>query len=299
MNSETQRAVNALNDAQVQITVGQQRVEAAHAAIIDTILTLRAQAESSYDVSLVALLRHLYWHQPSIAARSLSKAAGFDSHQAMLNVIGSCPSGVPCAGCGKDLPKTSRSWKAPWNKHCSDCVPAKNEEEIRVRTVMDLRAHVIGRTRVYMPCRDWRAAAALVVAYPPLGLGVQRGSDDDERNGFWLAWENAHAMQEDLLSKGYEVNASVGFRVRSARKLVRAAQEAAGWDIGRTVSLTSEFTDEPAHTLLARLHRQIEEAVATARGKAGHLFPDGHEPTLDDRAWMSTENHSWWEWSRG
>lgn len=269
--------------AERQVEQANRRLNDAHAAILHKIAELRAKLDSPYAPEVVAVARHLYWQQPGFRTKPLAKAAGFSHHQEMLRALGGCPSGLTCAGCGRDIPRTSRSWTPPYNRLCPDCDKDRSRKEQRRYQVEALRARIIGDTKVPAAARDWLAVTALVVAYPPLSMGIPQDHEDARQLGTWVGWENARNLQQELLRAGAAGDTELGVALAPADALLKTALHVVGWDTARTVEVVCAYTEAPAHMLITRLRAAAKEVRERATARAYELYPEGYEPTPEEQ----------------
>ncbi|MDT0310253.1 hypothetical protein RM780_25345 [Streptomyces sp. DSM 44917] len=270
--------------------------ERAEAVVIERVAQLREAAEAVHDPVLIAAVRHIYWQQRGIGSRALADAAGLTVNE-MLQAIGPCPSGVLCAACGQDIPRTSRSWTSPGRYGpplCSECESAKRDLQTRGYQVERLRANLIGAAPVEAAARDWYAAAALVLEYPPVAQGVSSGSERDRQEGVWTGWNNARAVKGRLDEQAPEAGAPFAVAAASAKKLLDAAWVVAGWDSARTRDVLDPITEDSAHLLLTRLRRALTAAVDVAKQRAQQVFQDDHVPSEDEIRALWDAPFVWW-----
>ncbi|MET8683653.1 hypothetical protein ABZV77_05500 [Streptomyces sp. NPDC004732] len=282
--AQVENSIRDFTDAEVAASESQRRLDLAKQAVLDEVARLRDEAESDRDPSLIAVLRHVYWQQRGISSRALAEAARMHVNE-MLVAIGPAPSGIACATCGTGLLRTSRSWK-PSRRHagpplCPDCEAQKREANSRESAGYWLRVRFINEAAVSAPARDWHAATALVLAYPPLSLRVQPGSAHDLQDGIWLAWENARTIRDRLIAAVAAGDDLFECPAKETQLLVETALRMAGWDTARTRDLLDPITSESAHGLLTRLNICRKTAVEAARQRAAQLFPDASETGAD------------------
>lgn len=90
-----------------------------------------------------------------------------------IAAIGPEPSGIFCADCGTELLRTSRSWKPPARYGpplCPHCLSLERDARSRKWRVESLRSRIVAEARVQARAMEWRAAAELVLAFPPLSF---------------------------------------------------------------------------------------------------------------------------------
>lgn len=278
---QLQEALRDFTDDEMAVTQAQQRVVRSRQAVLDSVASLRSATDAQHDPALVGVMRHIYWQQRGITVASLADAAGLTIHD-LLKAIGPSPSGIPCAFCGVDLARTSRSWVPSQPPRCADCKTAEDQTRYRTYRIERLRGRFIGSTPVGAPAWRWRAAACLVLAYPPLTQGVQRGSESDRKEGVWLDWENARTVHDRLVHSATAWEDEVPIPVAYAHLLVQAALRVAGWDTARTRDLLDPITDESAHGLLTGLMHAVKSVVAAAKVRALTVYPDDCEPSDDE-----------------
>jgi hypothetical protein len=268
--------------AEAQLEEAKGHFDSAGKQVLGQVADLRAKLDTPYAPALIGVLRHLYWQQPGINAHAISAAAGFDYHQQMLNVLGSSPSGIACAGCGKDLRRTSRSWQPPYNKLCHECDHQHEQARNRSRDIEGLRCRLTREAQLTAPARDWLAVTALIIAYPPLTTGTVPGSEDPSDISVWTGWEHGRRIQQELQRAGVLGDAPFTLKTVDAARLIRTASSVVAWDSSRTVEIFGAFTAESAHVLLMRLRRLVDEAEATAGARAQNTYPDDYEPSEED-----------------
>jgi hypothetical protein len=156
--------------------------------------------------------------------------------------------------------------------------------------VESLRSRIVAEARVQASAMDWRAAAELVLAFPPLSQGVGRGSIADQQDGVWRGWENARVVRNRLITTAADGDDTVGVAVEEAQLLVDTALRVADWDTARTRDIVDPITHEPALALLTRLKREIRVTAQAARERADAAYPEGYELSEDEEseAWRST-----------
>ncbi|MFB7300512.1 hypothetical protein [Streptomyces rubiginosohelvolus] len=76
------------------------------------------------------------------------------------------------------------------------------------------------------PVTAWRAAAELVLAFPPLSQRVSRSSAADQQNGVWRGWENARDIRNRLISTAVGDDEAVAIAVEEAQLLVDTHESA-------------------------------------------------------------------------
>lgn len=284
--TRTEEAIRNFNDAEMALTRAQQELEPARHGVLKQLGQLRETAPAENDPGLIGVLRHLYWQQVGIGSRDLQQPPASPVPMLWLAALGSCPSGIPCSICGVDLPRTSRSWQPKTygssGPLCEGCSSRRQEAMSRVWRVRDMRARLIGSTPVGASVRDWNAAATLVLAYPPVTMGVQRGSEDDLQLGTWSGWEHAKAARDELIRSGASDDDHFELPAATAQKLISSAFEAAGWDTERTRDLVDPITMESAHGLLTRLNQTVHNVVRSAKERADKVYPDDYEPTREE-----------------
>ncbi|MFI6372393.1 hypothetical protein [Streptomyces sp. NPDC050546] len=291
--SNVERSVRDFTDAEVALTEAQQRFDLMRQNVLDRVECLRDAVEAVHAPELIEVLRHLYWQQPGIHGRALAEAAGLTLND-MLAAIGPTPSGTFCTNCGSELLRTSRSWKPSGRQGrllCPDCAAHEQHDRSRQWSADLLRARFISEAAVEAPLRDWRAAAELVLAYPPLSQHIERGSTADHQEGIWRGWENARVIRNRLIRAAAADDDVVTVPARLAQQLVSTALKVADWDSARTRDIVDPITHEPALALLTRLNRATHDTVQDARHRAAAMYPEGYEPSPDelDELWSGTD----------
>jgi len=277
-----QAVIADFTGAEAQLDAAKRHFDGAGKQVLAQVSDLRAKLDTPYAPALLGVLRHLYWQQPGINAHAISTAAGFDYHQQMLNVLGSSPSGIPCAGCDKDLRRTSRSWQPPYNKLCPDCDEQRERARNRSRDVDSLRFRLTSRAQLTAPARDWLAVTALIVAYPPLTTEIVPGSENPSDISVWTGWEHGRRIQQELQQAGVLGDDPFTLKAADAARLIRTASSVVAWDPSRTVRIFGAFTAESAHVLLPRLRRLVDEAEAAAGAQAQRTYPHDYQPSEEE-----------------
>ncbi|MFH7599278.1 hypothetical protein WDV06_29895 [Streptomyces racemochromogenes] len=287
-----ERSVRDFTGAEAALAEAEQRREHTRQAVLEQVKRLHAEVDAVHAPELVGVLRHLYWQQPGIHGRPLAEAAGLHLND-MLAAIGPAPSGILCAHCGTELLRTSRSWK-PSARYgpplCPDCLSLERDARSRTWRVESLRSRIVAETRVQARAMDWRAAAELVLAFPPLSQKVGRGSAADQKEGVWRGWENARVIRNRLIATAADGDDIVGVAVGEAQLLVETAFRVADWDAARTRDIVDPITHEPALALLTRLQREVRATAQAARESADAAYPEGYELSEDEEseAWRGT-----------
>ncbi|MEU2072304.1 hypothetical protein [Streptomyces anulatus] len=205
----------------------------------------------------------------------------------MLAAIGPAPSGILCADCGTELLRTSRSWKPPARYGpplCPDGLSLERDARSRTWRVASLRSRIVAQAGVQARAMDWRAAAELVLAFPPLSQGVCRGSTADQQEGVWRGWENARVIRNRLIASAAAGGDNVRVTVDEAQLLVDTALRVADWDTARTRDIVNPITHEPALALLTRLRREVRATAEAARERADAAYPEGYELSEDEES---------------
>jgi hypothetical protein len=252
--------------------------------LLEQVERLHAEVDAVHAPELIGVLRHLYWQQPGIHGRPLAEAAGLHLND-MLAAIGPAPSGIFCADCGTELLRTSRSWKPPARYGpplCPDCLASERDARSMKWRVESLRARIVAEAPVQARASHWRAAAELVLAFPPLSQKVVRGSVSDQQEGVWRGWENARVVRGRLIAAAADGDDIVGIAVDEAMLLVDTALRVADWDTARTRDIVDPITHESALALLTRLNREVRDTAQAARKRAEAAYPEGYEPTGDE-----------------
>ncbi|TXS46999.1 hypothetical protein [Streptomyces sp. t39] len=289
---DIERSVRDFTGAEAALAEAEQRRDRTRQAVLEQVERLRAEVNAHHAPKLIGVLRHLYWQQPGIHGRPLAEAAGLNLHD-MLAAIGPAPSGILCADCGTELLRTSRSWKPPARYGpplCPDCVSQERDAQWRQYGVERLRARIVAEALVQARAVDWRAAAELVLAFPPLSQEVGRGTVADQQDGVWRGWENARVIRNRLIAAAADGDDTMGVAVEEAQLLVDTALRVADWDTARTRDIVDPITLEPALALLTRLKREVRITVEAARQRADAAYPEGYELSKDEEseAWRST-----------
>jgi hypothetical protein len=290
---DVERSVRDFTGAEAVLAEAEQRRDHTRQAVLEQVKRLHAEVDAVHAPELIGVLRHLYWQQPGIHGRPLAEAAGLHLHE-MLAAIGPAPSGILCAGCGTELLRTSRSWKPPTRYGpplCPDCMALEHDARSRTSRVESLRARIVAEARVQARAMDWRAAAELVLAFPPLSQGVSRGSAADQQDGVWRGWENARVIRYRLIATASDGDDTVGITVDKAQLLVDTALRVADWDTARTRDIIEPITQEPALVLLTRLRREVRATAQATRERADAAYPEGYELSEDEEAeaWRGTD----------
>ncbi|MEU9405163.1 hypothetical protein AB0E08_05550 [Streptomyces sp. NPDC048281] len=297
--AQVESAVRNFTDAEVAVAEAQRRLEFAKQGVIEQVAHLSGNAVAVHDPALVGVLRHLYWQQRGISSKALADAAGLTINE-MLAVIGPSPSGIPCSVCSTPLLRTSRSW-TPGRYGppvCPECEAQKREASSRQRRVKELRARFIGSAPVDASVGDWRAAATLVLAFPPLSQKVEPGSEADHKEGVWLGWENARKIRDQLVGAALSDDDQFQVPAAHAQLLIDTAFRMAGWDTARTRDLLDPITTESAHGLLTRLNVTLKAVVDAATQRVRSVYPDTYEPGEDDIQSLWGERPTWWAYLR-
>lgn len=289
---DIEQSVRDFTGAEAVLAEAEQRRDRTRQAVLEQVERLHAEVDAVHAPELIGVLRHLYWQQPGIHGRPLAEAAGLQLHD-MLGAIGPAPSGIFCADCGTELLRTSRSWKPPARYGpplCPHCLSLERDARSRKWRVESLRSRIVAEARVQARAMDWRAAAELVLAFPPLSQRVSRGSATDQQEGVWRGWENARVIRNRLIASAAASDDTVGVAVDEAQLLVETALRVADWDTARTRDIVDPITHEPALALLTRLNREVRATAQAARERADAAYPDGYEPTEDEEsaAWRGT-----------
>ncbi|MEW2373400.1 hypothetical protein AB0940_29110 [Streptomyces sp. NPDC006656] len=289
---DIERSVRDFTEAEAALAEAEQRRDHTRQAVLEQVERLHAEVDAVHAPELIGVLRHLYWQQPGVHGRPLAEAAGLHIHD-MLAAIGPAPSGIRCADCGTELLRTSRSWKPPARYGpplCPDCMSRERDARSRQWRVESLRARIVAEALVQARAMDWRAAAELVLAFPPLSQGVARGSTADQQDGIWRGWENARVIRNRLITAASDGDDTVGVAVEEAQLLVETALRVADWDTARTRDIVDPITHEPALALLTRLKRKVRTTAQAARERADAAYPEGYELSEDEEseAWHGT-----------
>ncbi|RAJ44936.1 hypothetical protein K388_07363 [Streptomyces sp. KhCrAH-43] len=290
---EVEGVIRDFTGAEAVLAEAEQRRDRTRQSVLEQVERLRDEVDAVHAPELIGVLRHLYWQQPGIHGRPLAEAAGFHLHE-MLAAIGPAPSGIMCADCGTELLRTSRSWKPPARYGpplCPDCLSRQRDARSRKWRVASLRGRIVAEARVQARAMDWRAAAELVLAFPPLSQRVGRGSSTDQQDGVWRGWENARAVRDRLIASAADGDDTVGVAVYEAQLLVDTALRVADWDTARTRDIVDPITHEPALALLTRLRREVRFTAQAARERAYAAYPEGYELSEDEEteAWRSAQ----------
>ncbi|MFB7941756.1 hypothetical protein [Streptomyces sp. NPDC056049] len=289
---DIERLVRDFTGAEAALAEAEQRRDRTRQAVMEQVKRLRAEVNAHHALKLIGVLRHLYWQQPGIHGRPLAEAAGLNLHD-MLAAIGPAPSGILCADCGTELLRTSRSWTPPARYGpplCPDCISQERDARWRQYGVERLRARIVAEALVRARAVDWRAAAELVLAFPPLSQEVGRGTVADQQDGVWHGWENARVIRNRLIAEAVDGDDTMGVAVEKAQLLVDTALRVAHWDTARTRDIVDPITHEPALALLTRLKREVRVTAEAAQERADAAYPDGYELSKDEEseAWRGT-----------
>ncbi|MER5747090.1 hypothetical protein ABT097_27950 [Streptomyces sp. NPDC002225] len=289
---DIERSVRDFTGAEAALAEAEQRRDHTRQAVLEQVERLHAEVDAVHAPELIGVLRHLYWQQPGIHGRPLAEAAGLNLHD-MLAAIGPAPSGILCADCGTELLRTSRSWKPPARYGpplCPDCISQERDAQWRQYGVERLRTRIVAEALVQARAMDWRAAAELVLAFPPLSQGVGRGTAADQQDGVWRGWENARVIRNSLIAAAADGDDTVGVAVEEAQLLVETALQVADWDTARTRDIVDPITHEPALALLTRLKREVRATAQAARERADAAYPEGYElsEVEESEAWRGT-----------
>ncbi|MFB7825297.1 hypothetical protein [Streptomyces hydrogenans] len=289
---DIERSVRDFTGAEAGLAEAEQRRDHTRQAVMEQVERLRAEVNAHHAPKLIGVLRHLYWQQPGIHGRPLAEAAGLNLHD-MLAAIGPAPSGILCADCGTELLRTSRSWTPPARYGpplCPDCISQERDARWRQYGVERLRARIVAEALVQARAVDWRAAAELVLAFPPLSQEVGRGTVADQQDGVWRGWENARVIRNRLIAAAVDGDDTMGVAVEEAQLLVDTALRVAHWDTARTRDIVDPITHEPALALLTRLKRKVRATAQAARERADAAYPEGYELSKDEEseAWRGT-----------
>lgn len=253
--------------------------EEASDAILDAVRRMTASAPTPRDPDLLAVLRHLYWQQPSLSSSRLAIAAGYPSAGELTRVIGSVPSGIACDGCQRDMPRTSRSWMPPqrWANGlqlCKHCEKERSDARQRQWAVDRKRREFVDAAPVAAWAADWLVATTLVLAYPPVGTGMSPETADYV--GLWRAYDLAQERHTEFVRMAADQEATVP--VSLARALVSAAEEVTGWDVERNLTLIEPITDETPTVVLTRIRRRIDIAAQQRAAEAVQSIPPARLP---------------------
>ncbi|MFD7631733.1 hypothetical protein ACFV7Q_37990 [Streptomyces sp. NPDC059851] len=283
---DIERSVRDFTGAEALLAEAEQRRDRTRQAVLEQVKRLRAEVDIVHAPELIGLLRHLYWQQPGIHGRPLAEAAGLHLND-MLAAIGPAPSGILCAHCGTELLRTSRSWK-PRTRYgpplCPRCFSLEGDARSRTWRVESLRSRIVAEAQVPARARDWRAAAELVLAFPPLSTRVSRGSAVDQSEGVWRGWENARVIRNRLIAAAADGDDTVGVTVGEAQLLVETALLVADWDTARIRDIIDPITHEPALALLTRLQREVRATAQAARERAYAAYPEGYKLSEDEES---------------
>ncbi len=285
--TRTEAAIRTLTDAEASLIAATEHRDHACQAVLSEVAALREATEAHHDPHLISLLRHLYWRYRIIHAKDLAEAAGFTLND-MLAAIGPTPSGIHCTGCDTELLRTSRSWKptgsytSKGDPLCPDCETSKRNDRNRGYDLQRLRDRFISEAPVEGAANDWRAAVELVLAYPPLGRGIPRGSEADHREGVWRSYDNALAIRAQMIRHNLTGSAMVQVVAGRALLLVDTARGMLDWDPARTRDVLSLLTDDPADAVLARLNSRTRAAIKDAAARMAARYPDGYQPRPDE-----------------
>lgn len=130
------------------------------------------------DPQLLALVRQLYWTQPDVPSDRLAAAAGFGWANALTQAIGPTTSGVACVECGRDIPRTSRSWTPKTRGSrglpiCLDCLDTDSRAREADHALTSARRAFVTAGSVPAPAWEWIVAVELLRAYPPVATGIE------------------------------------------------------------------------------------------------------------------------------
>ncbi|NED02375.1 hypothetical protein G3I55_12000 [Streptomyces sp. SID6648] len=290
--SEIEGAVRDFTGAEAGLAEAEQRRDHTRQSVLDQVERLREEVDAVHAPELIGVLKHLYWQQPGIHGRPLAQAAGLTLRD-MLAAIGPAPSGILCNACGTELLRTSRSWEPPARTHmplCPDCLSSDQDARTRKWQVESLRRRIVAEAPVRAPVTAWRAAAELVLAFPPLSQRVSRGSATDRQEGVWRGWENARQIRSRLIAAAVGEDQTFAIAVDEAQLLVDTALRVADWDTARTRDIVAPITHEPALALLTRLLREVRTTAEAAQERADAAYPENYELSEDEatEAWWGT-----------
>lgn len=249
-------------------------------------------AQRTHDPKVISVLQHLYWTHTVIRSDLLARAAGFTHINPMLEAIGPTSSGVACTHCGRDIPRTSRSWKLPADGVCRICAQARSQaSQLRSRTGRFRSAYATGGFAP-APITDWLVAVRIVLAHPPLSTKVEPGSLYDYHTGVWRNYDSALYVQAQLSTKDALPGSAKMCLVRQepARILVDTAMSIAASDSERMCEVTADLTDEAPTYVLSRLHDQLDQFRAQREEEALVRFPDGYQPKSGEAQWPEDED---------
>lgn len=277
LRSEISRHINNLTDALAAEEAAKTARALAIQQILGLVTELRQQAEHRHDRSYLAVIRHLYWQQPTIPSNDLTEAAGFAYPAEMTTAIGHVPSGIICDVCQQDIPRTSRSWKPPTRNpqgvvRCEPCrtkAQRQNSQKYQLARIRERHADEAG---VVAPVSEWLVATRLVLAYPPISVA---DPNSDYRDGFWWSYELAQKLTRKL-AEAAATHATVP--AADGAPIVATALRVVGWDVDRTWEVLAPITQEPPTMVLTRLDRRIREMVERRKAEALDLYPDGYVP---------------------
>ena len=240
------------------------------------------------------LLRHIYWERTFVHASDLATAAGFYSSRELTRAVGPIASGKKCPGCGNDILRTSRS-TAPKDL-CEPCTKRTTGERTRLYRIDHLRNHLVETAAVGASALEWKVASMLVMAYPPVALGVEMNSDNDLRNGIWIPYRAAQMIEKRV--RDLDADADAQIPVWIAVEAIPSAEDAAGWDIDRTRTLVDTVTEDAALAILGRLRVKVESVIEEQTARALNVYPDDYEHSETDpypHELLSEQHHRWYD----
>lgn len=281
-HQELSASLRTLVSAVTAVSVAQGSHSEAVEAVLGHVRQLRDAAPSSFDPDFVRVVRHVYWQHPTVPSSELSVAAGFRSPAEMTVAIGPVPSGVTCDGCGEEIRRTSRTWKPPraiaYGLHlCKPCREQRDDDRRRMWAVESLRRHHVDSAPVSARGTDWMVAVTLVLAYPPIAIGLSQ--EEAERHGFWRGFDVAQEVHEHLAR--FDRGDTVSVASRDSLDLFRVAEQVAGWDAERSIELIETITVDAPTMVLTRLRQAIDAVRQERHAEAMERFPDDHVPPPD------------------
>lgn len=294
--AELRRAQDALETAQQQLAAAHDTAKAKAGEVIAQVREMRPAEPGPERDAFLKQVGRLYWDMPFVSAAELRKAAGYSSHQEFLRAIGPAPSGVSCATCGKDIPRTSRSSRTHENHTwagspiCSDCYRLADAERSRQHNVQELRKHFVETSPVIATARDWSVATALVLAYPPVSTGVEPRTEMDWQTGTWWRFRRAQELEARLVGRSPESTTQVPYWL--AKEVISSALTVAGWDTARTREIVDPITDDAAQAVLSRLDNAAKRVKAERTVKGQQVYPDDYVPTSEENDRVREERNA-------
>lgn len=278
---DLQAAASALETAKRTLEDARERVCVETAALLPA-----GHSGEPTDPKIIALVRHLYWTQPDVPAQRLADAVGFRGN-ALNAAIGPTASGIECAECSCDIPRTSRSWTPKTRGYrgapiCVDCDRANDKKTQAAHALRSARRAYAAAGSVAAPAWEWIVAVELLRAYPPVATGIEPGSDMDRATGTWRDYDSSIYVGRIVDALRGEPNRTATVPQAPARVLLAAAQNVAAWDSARACELTERFTKEAPGYVLARLQARIDQLADARQGAALERFPDDSQPDSTD-----------------